>query len=227
MIVDEPDWEACIAAAEEVTGLPVDRHTTSIIIREVRKWLSEQPAEPVPLDMVLYCPNCGMQHVDEAEELPMAMPGSAFEGSAGWTNPPHRSHLCHGCGTIWRPANVPTNGVAEIKTSGKADTWPVNAKEITAQPALKPNRVDQLYARIGEQAMTLPPQPAPSEPAVRSTGFVAPRDRYVPPVLFNPYSGEPRDVRDVQSDPQGILIRPPGADMLAAPPQPAAKGGAA
>lgn len=31
-------------------------------------------------------------------------------------------------------------------------------------------------------------------------------------------SGEPRDVRDVQSDPQGILIRPPGnVWMLAAP----------
>jgi hypothetical protein len=38
-------------------------------------------------------------------------------------------------------------------------------------------------------------------------------------VLFNPYTGEPRDVRDVQSDPQGILIVPPGrVEMLAAPP---------
>jgi hypothetical protein len=37
-------------------------------------------------------------------------------------------------------------------------------------------------------------------------------------VLFNPYTGEPRDVRDVQSDPQGILILPPGrVEMLAAP----------
>src|SRR5574340_600312 len=24
----------------------------------------------------------------------------------GWDNPPHRSHLCHGCGHIWRPADV-------------------------------------------------------------------------------------------------------------------------
>ncbi|MBP6563978.1 MAG: hypothetical protein KA200_00035 [Burkholderiales bacterium] len=42
------------------------------------------------------------------------------------------------------------------------------------------------------------------------------------PVLFNPYTGEPRDVRDVQSDPQGILIMPPSAQMLAAAPPPAA-----
>jgi hypothetical protein len=39
-------------------------------------------------------------------------------------------------------------------------------------------------------------------------------------VLFNPYTGEPRDVRDVQSDPQGILIVPIGhVEMLAAPKQ--------
>lgn len=33
---------------------------------------------------------------------------------------------------------------------------------------------------------------------------------------FNPYTGEPRDARDIQTDPQGILIRPPGAVMFAA-----------
>ena len=42
------------------------------------------------------------------------------------------------------------------------------------------------------------------------TGWAAPKDQYAVPVLFNPYTGEPRDVRDVQSDPQGILIVPPG-----------------
>jgi hypothetical protein len=38
-----------------------------------------------------------------------------------WDNPPHRSHFCHGCGTIWRPADVSTVGVAAIQTRGKAD----------------------------------------------------------------------------------------------------------
>lgn len=60
--------------------------------------LRAQLAEPI--DMVLHCPACGMQHIDAVEELPMPMPGSSFEGSAGWVNPPHRSHLCHGCGQI-------------------------------------------------------------------------------------------------------------------------------
>lgn len=61
------------------------------------------------------------------------------------------------------------------------------------------------------------PQAQPSS-MHRTTGWVAPRDRYVPPVLFNPYTGEPRDVRDVQSDPQGILIQPPGSAILSAAP---------
>lgn len=55
----------------------------------------------------------------------------------------------------------------------------------------------------------------------RHTGFAAPKNRYCTPVLFNPYTGEPRDVRDVQSDPQGLLIVPIGAMQLAAPEAPA------
>ncbi len=69
--------------------------------------------EPAPIDMVLHCPKCHLQHVDAPE------PGT------DWTNPPHRSHKCKrpDCGTVWRPADVPTNGVAVVKTLGKADTW--------------------------------------------------------------------------------------------------------
>jgi hypothetical protein len=52
-----------------------------------------------------------------------------------------------------------------------------------------------------------------------ATGWVRPKEHYNVPVLFNPYTGEPRDVRDVQSDPQGILIAPPGkVEMLAVKP---------
>ena len=57
--------------------------------------------------------------------------------------------------------------------------------------------------------------------ANRATGWAAQKDQYAVPVMFNPYTGEPRDVRDVQSDPQGILIAPSGrVEMLAATPQP-------
>lgn len=65
-----------------------------------------------PIPMVLHCPTCGLQHVDA--------PAPAI----GWFNPPHRSHQCGGCGTIWRPADVPTVGVEKTATRGAADTWP-------------------------------------------------------------------------------------------------------
>jgi hypothetical protein len=71
-------------------------------------------AEPIP--MVLHCPKCGKQHIDEPSE--------------GWDNPPHKSHLCHGCGCIWRPADVPTTGVAATVTVGKADN--LQLKPVTA-----------------------------------------------------------------------------------------------
>lgn len=68
--------------------------------------------ERKPIPMILYCPECHQQHIDEPDER-----------TPDWDNPPHRSHLCHGCGCIWRPADVATEGVRSIKTAGDADTW--------------------------------------------------------------------------------------------------------
>ncbi|WP_238400610.1 hypothetical protein [Burkholderia thailandensis] len=79
------------------------------------------PGQSKPLDMLLFCPKCGVQHIDHAEPAVEHEHGAVEFGA--WDNPPHRSHLCHACGTIWRPADVPTNGVAAIATRGKADTW--------------------------------------------------------------------------------------------------------
>lgn len=72
-------------------------------------------ADIAPIDMVLPCPQCGKLHLDAPEH--------ASDGSVKWANPPHKSHLCHHCGCIWRPADVPTNGVAKTQTRGSADTW--------------------------------------------------------------------------------------------------------
>lgn len=65
-----------------------------------------------PIPMILFCPNCGTQHVDTATP------------ATGWTNPPHRSHLCEACDHVWRPADVCTVGVAEITTRGMIDDEP-------------------------------------------------------------------------------------------------------
>jgi hypothetical protein len=80
------------------------------IIDVVIARLEAQEASLKPIDMILPCPKCGMLHVD------------APEPENGWTNPPHKSHLCHGCGTIFRPADIATNGVAAIKTRGENDS---------------------------------------------------------------------------------------------------------
>lgn len=63
--------------------------------------------EPVP--MILFCPSCGARHIDAADP------------ASGWTNPPHRSHLCGVCSYQWRPADVPTVGVDAIATRGEND----------------------------------------------------------------------------------------------------------
>lgn len=65
-----------------------------------------------PIDMILFCPECGRQHIDEPQS------------EKNWDNPPHRSHECQYCGHVWRPADVPTNGVAEIETKGQRDQVP-------------------------------------------------------------------------------------------------------
>lgn len=78
-----------------------------------------QPKHTAPIDMVLHCPACGLQHIDAPEDADC---DGEVAHSLGWSNPPHRSHLCHGCGHVWRPADVPTNGVKAIQTKGKADS---------------------------------------------------------------------------------------------------------
>lgn len=49
-----------------------------------------------PLTMVLHCPACDMQHIDEG------------------ATKPHRTHQCQGCKHEWQPADVPTVGVKSI-----------------------------------------------------------------------------------------------------------------
>lgn len=70
-----------------------------------------------PIAMLLYCPACGLQHVDKPQP------------EKGWTNPPHRSHECQGCGHTWRPCDRATVGVQAIATTGSRDGSPAPLKE--------------------------------------------------------------------------------------------------
>ena len=64
-----------------------------------------------PIDIIVFCPSCGKQHVD------------APDPARGWENPPHRTHECLECGHLWRPSFHLTNGVAEVPL-GSSDARP-------------------------------------------------------------------------------------------------------
>jgi hypothetical protein len=98
--------------------------------------------EKDPIDILLFCPYCDEQHIDEAapevcedcghsgeyhgRELSKHPNSECLHCSCGkfnaWLNPPHKSHRCHFCNYVWRPADVPTNGVKAIKTRGVNDS---------------------------------------------------------------------------------------------------------
>jgi hypothetical protein len=99
------------------------------LCRVVRDAIAEGSVQAkAPVDMVLFCPRCGTQHVDAPEDVDLfrstmlQIGGLRETNPKPWTNPPHKSHLCHTCGCIWRPADVPTNGVERTKTRGANDS---------------------------------------------------------------------------------------------------------
>lgn len=62
------------------------------------KMLAPFVVADTPVPMLLACPTCHAQHIDEG----------------GWATRPHRTHLCSACGATWRPALVHTVGVREL-----------------------------------------------------------------------------------------------------------------
>lgn len=96
-----------------VEWLPMVRPIREKVIAAARR-LAGLAESPVPL--LLFCPECNVQHVDAPDER-----------TPGWTNPPHRSHLCHACGHVWRPADIATTGIAALTSKGASDGSPVPA----------------------------------------------------------------------------------------------------
>jgi hypothetical protein len=103
--------------------------------------LTAENVGTAPIDVVLHCPRCGLLHVD------------APEPASGWTNPPHKSHLCHDCGLVWRPADVPTNGVEAVATRGEKDT-PVEGIDLVTEVESRARRLlrdmESLGALVGQ-----------------------------------------------------------------------------
>lgn len=92
--------------------------------------------ETVPTPMLIFCPECSEQHIDEVEPMkgcpwcgklvpesdPCDPPADICSHTRErWTNPPHRSHKCEHCGWVWRISDFPTRGVATLLTRGRDD----------------------------------------------------------------------------------------------------------
>lgn len=111
-----------VACVNALAGVPDDK------LAWFGRAIGFLPDLDAPIDMVLFCPVCHVQHIDDSQ--PFCQDDCECSRSfdkpvctyTAWTNPPHCSHLCHACGWVWRPADVATNGVAEIKTRGQNDS---------------------------------------------------------------------------------------------------------
>lgn len=131
----------------------------------------EDAETPQPIDLILHCPACGLQHIDAPSD-------DAYDGNPpSWTNPPHRSHLCHGCGHIWRPADVPTNGVAEIQTKGKHDSPSPEDQPTTEEQGYAIEAIWQFVPELkAREDNLIVLTPAQLETTLRCLGWRAPCD---------------------------------------------------
>jgi len=165
-IIDPSSWrvlDGYLADVKRLKNAGYDpdnfKHQASLAkAQEIIDRLDLPPLNGEPVPMVLFCPKCGVQHIDEPE-LPYIgdriietgdEEAAACIREATWNNPPHRSHLCLSCGHIWRPADIATVGVQAVQTKGKADSP-------TAVPPLNGG---------GEEAVWKEPEDAPLNGAV-------------------------------------------------------------
>ena len=115
---------------------------------------------PSPLPMLIYCPRCGVQHVDDAQP------------ERAWTNPPHRSHECQGCGLIFRPADFATTGVRSIATFGVRDTWRPGRRASHAACSHAARLVADLRTRLPASTSVVAVLSASARPTIRTLDAV-------------------------------------------------------
>lgn len=83
----------CAFVRRALAGQPEEHIQT----RQIRPCQPEAP-RPMHLD----CPKCGLEHVDTLD------PATGID----WSTRPHRTHLCLGCGHLFKPSEHYTVGVA-------------------------------------------------------------------------------------------------------------------
>lgn len=110
------DEQAVVLGRKDGAAVLRLAHAMALQLAELNA-LRARDAASIP--MILHCPVCHMQHIDEVDE----------DRNPGWANPEHRSHTCLGCASVWRPCDRPTEGVAILDRHGRSDTWPARGRK--------------------------------------------------------------------------------------------------
>lgn len=130
-----PDYEVFATEIDDYKEKVVNGH-----IQLTKKTIEARRTGEVPLDIILFCPKCHKQHIDAPDErTPL------------WTNPPHKKHLCHYCGELFKPANVCTNGIARL-----VEIEPVLFAKLVRMPETDgwPSTADPLWSKaFGSQPL--------------------------------------------------------------------------
>lgn len=65
-----------------------------LVAERIAPLVTNGSVEPLPIPMILHCPECSKRHIDAGE----------------FATRPHHTHACQHCGFVWRPTVVPTVG---------------------------------------------------------------------------------------------------------------------
>lgn len=172
-IIAKIDLTALLEKVKRVGKVICTPDELQALVQEYEALAAEVKRLTAPVDMLLFCPKCFEQHVDKAEpdicqDCGHTKDAHGFKSGCGthkmdcqcdvftaWLNPPHKSHRCTECNHVWRPADVPTNGVQKLETSGRADgsARPVafaNGKDFDDSVATATKRLTDENARLRE-----------------------------------------------------------------------------
>lgn len=66
-----------------------------LVLKELRRREPKEEPEGSPLELLIHCPRCKTQHIDEGR----------------FATHPHKDHACQDCGLVFRPCKLPSIGV--------------------------------------------------------------------------------------------------------------------
>ncbi len=110
-------------------------------LAEAEKLLSATAAPAAPVRVHTWCPKCDLKHIDALDEAT----------GIDWATRPHKTHLCLGCGHLWKPHDYATVGVAAPAAETEA-----TAEALTPEPWRVGKRIPE-HVYIGDRPLVTMP----------------------------------------------------------------------